>query len=197
MILQTLRQAITQCFFRFGKRIEQRFKLWSQPLHGALLLGAVSDINRSKSELIVENAFLRQQLIVLRRQTKRPVLTGRDRGVLVLLSSHLRTWQAALLIVKPDTLLRWHRQGFRWFWRQKSRTKPRSPRVAPDVIALIHTLAHDNRFWGVKRIQDELRKLGYHLSKRTVAKYIRQVRRPPTPSAPRTNLGNFSRQSRT
>jgi putative transposase len=138
-------------------------------------------MNRRKSELILENAFLRQQLIVLRRQTKRPTLTDRDRRVLVLLSSHLRTWQEALLTVKPDTLLRWHRQGFRWFWRQKSRTKPRSPRVSPDVIALIHSLAQDNRLWGVKRIQDELRKLGYRLSKRTVAKYIRQVRRPQPP----------------
>ena len=181
MILQTLYQALIQCFSRIGTHVEQRFKRWWQPRNAGLLPGAITDLTRTKSELILENAFLRQQLIVLRRQTKRPVLSARDRGVLVLLSSRLRTWQEALLIVKPDTLLRWHRQGFRWFWRQKSRIKPRPPRVPPEVIALIHTLARDNRLWGVKRIQDELRKLGYRLSKRTVAKYIQQVRPPQPP----------------
>ena len=106
MILQILYQALTQCFLRIGKHLEQRFKRWSQPIHAGLLPGTISDLTRSKSELILENAFLRQQLIVLHRQTKRPILTGRDRGLLVLLSSRLRTWHEALLIVKPDTLLR-------------------------------------------------------------------------------------------
>lgn len=181
MILQILHQAFAHRFFRIGQHIEQCLKRWTKPTYAHLLQGTVLDLTQSKSELILENTFLRQQLIVLRRQTKRPVLTDRDRGLLVLLASRLRTWHEALLIVKPDTLLRWHRQGFRWFWRQKSRTTARSPRVSHEVIALIHTLARDNRLWGTKRIQDELRKLGYLLSKRTVAKYARQVRRPQPP----------------
>ncbi|MBK9745807.1 MAG: hypothetical protein IPO91_03420 [Chloroflexi bacterium] len=83
----------------------------------------LADIKRSKSELIVENAFLRQQLIVLQRQTKRPVLTPRDRGLLVLLASRFPRWREALMIVKPDTLRGWHRQGFRLFWRYKSNAR--------------------------------------------------------------------------
>jgi transposase InsO family protein len=80
------------------------------------------------------------------------------------------------MIVKPDTLLGWHRQGFRLFWRYKSKAKMPQPRVPADVIALLHGMARDNRLWGTKRIRDELRKLGHLLTKRTVAKYIRQVR---------------------
>ena len=83
----------------------------------------LADIKRSKSELIVENAFLRQQSIVLQRQTKRPVLTPRDRGLLVLLASRFPRWREALMIVKPDTLRGWHRQGFRLFWRYKSNAR--------------------------------------------------------------------------
>jgi hypothetical protein len=85
-----------------------------------------------------------------------PVLTPQDRGVLVLLASRLRTWREALLIVKPDTLLSWHRQGFRLFWRHRSKANTRQPRVPQEVIALIHTMARDNRLWGTKRIRDEL-----------------------------------------
>jgi hypothetical protein len=140
------------------------------------VLGTFADITRSKSELIAENAFLRQQLIVLQRQTKRPVLTPRDRGLLVLLASSFDMWREALMIVKPETLLGWHRQGFRLFWRHKSKAKVPQPRIPADVIALIHVMARDNRLWGTKRIRDELRKLGHPLTKRTVAKYIRQVR---------------------
>jgi putative transposase len=101
--------------------------------------------------------------------------------VLVILASRLGTWLEALLIVKPDTLLRWHRQGFRLFWCQKSKAKERQPRVPEAVIVLIHSMALDNHLCGSKRIRDELRKLGYRLTKRTIAKNIRQVRPTPPP----------------
>src|SRR5690606_2399122 len=104
-----------------------------------------------------ENAFLRQQLIVLQRQTKRPRLTPWDRALLVLFASRLRRWRQALLIVKPDTLLKWHRQGFRLFWRRKSRPKSCEPRIPPQAVALIKEMAVANRLWGAKRIRDELR----------------------------------------
>src|SRR4051794_8908364 len=99
--------------------VEQHFERYLLPASAHSVLGVVMDVTRSKSELIAENAFLRQQLVVLSRQTKRPRLTPLDRGILVLLSSRLRAWKDALLIVKPDTLLGWHRQGFRLFWRHK------------------------------------------------------------------------------
>ncbi len=173
------------------QRVEQRLKHWAQPKNAGLLLGAVTDVTRSKSELVAENAFLRQQLIVLQRQTKRPALTPSDRGLLVVLASQLRTWREALLIVKPDTLLNWHRQGFRLFWRHQSKAKHRPPRVAPEVIALIQRMVRENRLWGTKRIRDELGKLGYRLSKRTVAKYIRQVRPMPSPRQPSQTWTTF------
>jgi hypothetical protein len=151
---------------------EQHLKRCLHPASAHPVRGAAMDVTRSKSELIAENAFLRQQRVVLRRQTKRPAFTPLDRGLLVLLASRLQTWKDVLLIVKPDTLLRWHRQGLRWFWRQKSKAKTRQPRVPQEVIALIHAMALDHRLWGAKRIRDELRKLGYPLAKRTVAKSI-------------------------
>jgi putative transposase len=182
---QFLQRLFHQLLVRVIMPLERHGKRFLQPTIVDPTLGAVMDVGHSKSELIAENAFLRQQLVILRRQTKRPTLTPVDRGLLVMLASRLRTWRNALLIVKPDTLLSWHRQGFRLFWRHKSKGKHRPPRVAPEVIALIHAMALDNRLWGTKRIQDELRKLGFPLAKRTVARYIRQVRRtyPPRKSA--------------
>src|SRR2546422_11678234 len=80
---------------------------------GSLVLGTAADLVRSQTELVAENALLRQQLIVLARSTKRPRLTRADRRILVLLASRVRAWRSALLIVQPATLLRWHRAGFR------------------------------------------------------------------------------------
>ena len=88
-----------------------------------LISGVLSDLTRSRSDLIVENALLRQQLIVLNRQVKRPLLTQSDRFLLVLLARFSRFWKQALHIVQPDTLLRWHRELFRLYWRLKSKHK--------------------------------------------------------------------------
>jgi hypothetical protein len=85
--------------------------------------GIVADGTRSKTELMLENALLRQQLIVLKRQVKRPRLSWRERGMMVLLASRLRGWKEALLIVQPDTVLRLHREWFRWLWRRQSTPK--------------------------------------------------------------------------
>jgi len=95
---------------------------------------------------MLENALLRQQLIVLQRQVKRPALTWRDRTVMVLLASKLPTWKQALMIVQPDTLLRWHHELFRRVWRRRSRPRRkrgREPLTAEDV-ALIKRLAKEN-----------------------------------------------------
>ena len=80
---------------------------WTKPKSHQMVLDAVADLMRPKSELVLENAFLRQQLIVLERQKKRPTLTGRDRVMMVLLASKLRRWKEALIVVQPDTLMRW------------------------------------------------------------------------------------------
>ena len=135
---------------------------------GSLILGAAADLVRSRSELVAENALLRQQLIVLARTAKRPRLSRADRPLLVLLASRVRAWRQALLIVQPETLLRWHRAGFRLLWRWRSAPRRRPPGIAPDTIALIERMARENRLWGAERIQGELAKLGIRASKRTI-----------------------------
>jgi hypothetical protein len=118
----------------------------TKPAAPPVLAGALADLARSKPALAAENALLRQRLIVLRRCVKRPRCTPTERALLVLLASRVRTWRQALLIVQPDTLLRWHRQLFRLIWRRKSRPKSpgRAPRTSPDTIALIREMAAAN-----------------------------------------------------
>ena len=98
-----------QCFEHILFDVTQHIQRWVKPNNLPLFAGAALDLTRSKTELILENAFLRQQLIVLNRQVKRPALKPRERVVLVVLTSRLRSWIQALAIVQPDTLLRWHR----------------------------------------------------------------------------------------
>ncbi len=99
----------------------------------------------------------------------------------MVLASRLRGWKHALLIVRPETLLRWHRQGFRLLWRCKSRAAPAKPKLPAETAALIKELATSNRLWGAERIQGELRKLGLRVSKRTVQRPLRTAR-PPRPA---------------
>jgi putative transposase len=159
-----------------GRRAKQHFKQWTKPVTATLVTGALSDITRSRADLVAENVMLRQQLIVLNRQVKRPRLTNGDRIRLVLLARCTQFWQQAFLIVQPDTLLRWHRALFRRYWRHKSRNKKRKPRIAPETIALIRKMAchlpmaKENRLWGAERIRGELLKLGVRVSKRTIQK---------------------------
>src|SRR5919199_86808 len=126
--------------------LRRRLVAATRPAAAPLLTGALADLARTKPELLAENAILRQQLLILRRQVKRPRCTQLDRALLVLLASRLRTWRQALLLVQPDTLLRWHRRLFRWHWRRKSRTTALAhrPPLAPDTIALIRELAAAN-----------------------------------------------------
>src|SRR3712207_6397911 len=147
-----------------------------KPRNTLLVRGSLQDLVRTKPQLIAEIALLRQQLIVLNRSVKRPRVTATDRSLLVLLASRVRAWKDALLIIQPDTLLRWHRQGFRLFWRRKSRSESRVPRIPVTTMALIEEMATNNRLWGVKRIQGELLKLDIKVSKRTIQRYIRRVR---------------------
>jgi putative transposase len=140
------------------------------------------DLTRSKPELILENMLLRQQLIVLKHQVKRPARSRRDRVLFVLLASRLRIWKQALNIVQPETVLRWHRDLFRGVWRRKSRPRKRGkPPLTDDLVALIKQMAEENRSWGAERMRGELLKLGLRVSKSTVQKYIYEVRNPGSP----------------
>jgi hypothetical protein len=142
-----------------------------------LVTGVAGDLLRPRRELIAENALLRQQLIIASRKVKRPAFQPHERGLLVLLSRLVPRWGSALLLVKPDTVLRWHRAGFRLFWHRKSKADARrKPKLASDVVALIRQMASCNRLWGAERIRGELLKLGIRVSKRTIQKYMRDFR---------------------
>ena len=160
------------------KGLRARFLQWTKPLTSSLPLGTLADLGRSKSELVAENALLRHQLIILKRQVKRPVCSKTDRMLLVLLARVVRTWKQALLIVQPETLLRWHRELFHMVWKRKSKTGSHTPKVAAETIALIIEMAKENRLWGAERIRGELLKLGLRVCKRTIQKYMRGVRTP-------------------
>src|SRR5437764_3742857 len=140
------------------------------------MLGTPTDLARSKSELVEENALHRQQLIILRRQVKRPACTKTDRMLLVLLAKMARNWKHALFIVQPETLLRWHRQGFKLYWKYKSRAPSAKLKISGETVALIKEMASNNRLWGAERIRGELLKLDIHVCKRTIQKYMRSVR---------------------
>ena len=163
-------------------QFQQQIKHWAKPATLSLISGVISDLTRSRSDLIVENALLRQQLIVLHRQVKRPLLTQHDRFRLVLLARFTRFWKQALHIVQPDTLLRWHRDLFRFYWRLKSKRKQNKPKIPPETIDLIRKMANENRLWGAERIRGELLKLGIKVCKRTIQKYLPKVRKSPSSS---------------
>ena len=160
------------------KELHARFVHWTKPLTSSLPLAILVDLGRSKSQLIAENALLRQQLIILKRQVKRPACTKTDRVLLVLLARLVRTWQQTLLIVQPDTLLRWHRELFCLDWKRRSKAHAHKPKVAAETIDLIRQMATENRLWGAERIRGELLKLGIRVCKRTIQKYIMAVRSP-------------------
>jgi hypothetical protein len=105
--------------------LNKRYQQWTKPPTESLVVGGLVDATRSKRDLIAENAFLRQQLIVLKRQTPRPAMTPKDHGLLVFLAGKARRWKDALLVVKPDTLTKWHREGFRIYRRRKSMQQAR------------------------------------------------------------------------
>jgi len=171
---------------RFGRnlaqRLERRLLAATKPAAPVLIVGTLADLTRSKPVLVAENALLRQQLLILRRSVKRPRCTAADRALLVLLASRISAWRQALLIVQPETLLRWHRQGFRLFWRRRSRAiAAPAPKISAETIALIGEMAAANRSWGAERIRGALLKLHIRVAKTTIRRYMRHARPPRRP----------------
>jgi len=175
-IIQHLRSAAGRLFNRVRATIREA----TRPI--PVSVGLIAEVTRSPKQLLMENALLRQQLIVAYRKAKRPIFKAHERGFVVLLASLLPHWRNALLLVKPETVLRWHREGFPLFWRWRSRnTKHPISRVDPEVIALIHRMAAENILWGAERIRGELLKLGIRVAKRTIQRYLAKVRPPDLP----------------
>jgi len=148
-----------------------------------LLVMFVADIFKSRRRLEAENLFLRHQLnIALRRAPPRLRLYGSDRALLVWLT---RIWPSLLdisQVVKPETILRWHRSGFKAFWGWKSRNRAGRPKVAHELRDLIRRMSRENPLWGAPRIHGELLMLGFEVAQSTVSQYMVRGRRPPSQS---------------
>ena len=135
---------------------------------------------RGRRSLVAENLALRHQLMVVRRQVKRPKWTNADRGLWVLLRRVWPDWDKALVLAKPATVIAWHRQGFRLYWRWKSRSRGGRPRIDRETRELIRRLWLENPTWGSPHIKSELAKLGINVSDSTVRKYKPRFRKPPS-----------------
>jgi hypothetical protein len=134
---------------------------------------------KSTSRLEAENAALRHQLIALRRKVRgRVEFTNGDRLFFILLYRWFPSILKAITIIRPETLVRWHRAGFRRYWRWKSRNPGGRPPIHAEVRALIRRMSIENVLWGAPRIQGELFKLGFAIAQSTVAKYMAQKRGP-------------------
>lgn len=158
-----------------------------------LLLRTFISALRSHRALALENLALRHQLEVLQRNTKRPRLTNRDRTLWIVLSRLWADWRKPLFLVQPETVIRWHRRGFRLYWRCKSRPKWLGRRKVPEEVRdLIRTMSQSNPLWGAPRIHGELLKLGIEVSQTTVSKYMIRHQKPPSQSW-RTFLKNHAK----
>src|SRR5438552_3270139 len=146
------------------------------------LIGAlVANLFKSPHRLEVENLFLRHQLsIALRRAPHRVHLRGCDRALLVWLTWLWPSLLGLSRVVQPETILRWHRAGFRAYWRWKSRGQAGRPKVSRELRELVRRINKDNPLWGAPRIHGELLKLGFTIAESTVSKYMIRHRRPPS-----------------
>lgn len=136
---------------------------------------------KSRAALQLENVALRHQLSVLQRSVKKPKLTAPDRLLWAWLCGVWGNWRSALIIVKPETVITWHRWGFRLFWRWKIRRgRCGHPYVPKDVRQLIRTMSLENPLWGSPRIHGELLKLGIDVGQTSVGRYMVRLRKPPS-----------------
>jgi transposase InsO family protein len=136
---------------------------------------------QSRERLKAENVVLRHQLNILRRKLpKRPKVSSSDRALFVWLYRLFPGIADAITIVRPETLIRWHRAGFRTWWRWKSRNLGGRPKVDRELRELIHRMCSENPLWGAPRIHGELLKLGFAVAQSTVSKYMFRGRRLPS-----------------
>ena len=146
-----------------------------------LILGILVSRFKARATLEAENLVLRQQVNVLRRRTpKRPHLNNTDRFLFVWLYRWFPSVLEVIAIVRPETIIRWHRAGFRAYWRWRSRNRAGRPKVSAELRALIGEMSRANALWGAPRIHGELLKLGFEVAQSTVARYMCRYPRPPS-----------------
>jgi transposase InsO family protein len=140
-------------------------------------LAALRAFFRTRQNNAIEILALRQQLAVLKRKRPRPRLNPLDRLFWIVLRRVWSRWSELLVVAKPQTVVGWHRAGFRLFWRWRSRARSGRPKTTAETRALIRCLARENPSWGAPKIHGEVQKLGFVVSERTVARYLRRIRR--------------------
>ena len=145
------------------------------------VLAVLASPFKSKSRLEAENAVLRHQLIVLQRKVRgRAHLTNNDRWFFVQMYRWFPSILKVVTIIEPETLVRWHRAGFRRYWRWKSRSRGGRPQIDVELRTLIRQMSMENLLWGAPRIHGELLKLGFSVAQSTVATYMVKRRGPPS-----------------
>ena len=159
-----------------------------------LLFSTVVSLFKNHSALAMENLALRQQLFIYHHSKKWPKIRLRDRLFWILVSRYWEKWENALIIVKPETVIGWHRKGFKLFWTWKSRKRgPGRPKISIEIRNLIKTMANENPTWGAPRIHGELLALGFEIDETTVSNYLKRFRTGKPPSqAWRTFLANWT-----
>jgi hypothetical protein len=139
------------------------------------------DLFKSRSRLEAENLFLRYQLnIALRRAPPRLRLRGSDRALLILITKLWPSFLSVAKVVQPETILRWHRAGFKVFWHWKSRNRAGRPKIDRGLRDLIQRMSRENPLWGASRIHGELLMLGFEVAQSTVSKYMARPSKPPS-----------------
>ena len=160
----------------------------------ALILGWLRRLAASRSNLLIENLALRQQLAILTAKRPRPRMRAADRFFWLTLRRFWPRWKEVVVVIRPDTVVRWHRAGFRKFWTWKSRRRfIGRPSTNAQIRRLVRRMAAENPTWGAPRIHGELLMLGFDVSERTVSRMM--PRRPPDPEA-RQRWRNFLRNHR-
>src|SRR5262252_3803527 len=146
-----------------------------------LWFGTLGREFRSRQSLLIENLALRQQLVVFKRHRSRPRLALSDKLFWLLLRRTWSSWKNALIVVKPETVVRWHRSGFRLYWRLISRVRKTVGRrpVTQEIRELIFKMVAENPTWHAPRIHGELEMLGFDVSERSVSRWMRRAPRPP------------------
>src|SRR5215469_14304330 len=149
-----------------------------------LIFGVFARPFRARRDLLLENLALRQQLSVLARRRPQPRFSDGDRFLWITLRRLWSGWRKALILVQPDTVVRWHRAGFKLYWKWISRSKVRMGRrsTSKEIRELIFRIVAENPTWGAPRIHGELRMLGFDISERTVLRWMRKAPRSPEPS---------------
>ncbi len=153
-------------------------------------LALINSLVADRSRLALENVALRQQIVVLKRSVKRAKIEDSDRVFWILMRRLLDTWRDTLMIVEPETVIAWHRKGWRYYWDRKSKQgKSGRPPIDSEIIELIRRMSRENVTWGAPRICSELALLGHEVAESTVAKYMVRHKKDPSQTW-RTFLAN-------